>query len=102
MTVSNLVFTSGFLSTLQRSGYWALRSPVWFLFSSCNEGVQWWRRGFEGPNTAHEQADLGFCTSDSIWASLLLSLSFSLLMCTVGLIGPNSEESDGDSANLCS
>lgn len=57
MTVSNLVFTSGFLSTLQQSGYWALRSPVWFLFSSCNEGVQWWRNGFEGPSTAHGQAD---------------------------------------------
>ena len=84
MTVSNLVFTSGFPSTLQRLGYWALRSPVWFLFSSCNKGVQWWRRGVEGPSTAHGQADLGFCTSDSIWASLLLSLSFSLLVCTVG------------------
>lgn len=91
MTVSNLVSTSGFLCTLQRLGYWALRSPVWLLFSSCNEGVQWWRMGVEGPSTAHGQADLGSCTSDSIWASLLLSLSFSLLVCTVGLIGPNSE-----------
>lgn len=91
MTVSNLVSTYGFLCTLQQSGYWALRSPVWLLFSSCNEGVQWWTRGVEGPSTAHRQADLGSCTSDSVWASLLLSLSFSLLVCTVGLIGPNSE-----------